>query len=382
MTSNKKKLNLSADMTSPSSPLRAWAEIDLSALEENFYYAQTCAQGAGIIAVVKADAYGHGLEKVCQRLEPLDIAYWAVANIGEARRLVSLGTRHHILLLGPTFPEEREEIVRQGWTPLIASLEDAAHFNQLAKLAQQKLPVHLAIDTGMGRGGFLPSFLREQAHLLLDYSHLIFEGLASHLPSADEDATFTQEQIALFQELCHFLRSLLPLKKYHLSNSVGLLDYTIPEVNLMRPGLMLYGYNPSPTQKHALRPALTLKSRVTTVHTLPAGHGVSYGRTFVTTRETQVATIGIGYADGYPRQLSSAGARVWIKGHTCPLLGRVTMDQIMVDVTELSDVCSGDEVELIGEHISVEEIAQKAQTIVWDILTGLGPRVVRLYKKG
>jgi alanine racemase len=166
----------------------------------------------------------------------------------------------------------------------------------------------------------------------------------------------------------------------HLANSAGLMKYESRTTNLFRPGLMLYGISPLTHFQSTLKPVMSLKSRVSLVRTLPAGHGISYGRDTVLKKETQVATIGIGYGDGYPREISMHHAEVWIHGQRCPLLGRVTMDQIMADVSHLDNCDSGDEVELFGENILVSEVANKAGTISWAILTGITPRVTRIYR--
>ena len=208
--------------------------------------------------------------------------------------------------------------------------------------------------------------------------NLEIEGIGSHLPSADEDEDFTRAQFAKYAEILRSLGGPERFRWRHLSNSAGLLGYGRESCNLARPGLMLYGISPLPRHPVKLKNVMSLKSRVTLVRTLPAGHGVSYGRAFVTTRPTRVATVGIGYGDGYPRHLSGNGAEAFIRGRRFPLLGRVTMDQIMVDVTG-SDVAEGDEVELFGPNIRVDEVAAKAGTIAWEILTGITPRVVRVY---
>jgi alanine racemase len=210
--------------------------------------------------------------------------------------------------------------------------------------------------------------------------NLRIEGVMSHFPSADEDVPFTQDEIGMFEGCVSTLQQHFDLRYRHIAASAGELGYEVPVVNLARPGLLLYGVAPMASiYDGVLRSTLSLHARVTLVRELPAGHGVSYGRTHVTTRPTRVATIGIGYADGWNRQISNKGARVYINGHYCPMLGRVTMDQIMADVTDLPEVKSGDEVELFGEHIPVTEVAEKAGTIVWEIFTGLGPRLPRVY---
>jgi len=360
------------------SPPRAWAEVDLAALRKNLGVARTAA-GVDIMAVVKAGAYGHGMEEVAKALAGEHIAFFGVANVGEARRILNAGVTTRIYLLGATWAGEREEIVARGWTPCLSTLEEADHFNRLAAAVGKPLPVHLAVDTGMGRGGFLQADLAEVMPALRSMIWLEIEGVGSHLPAADEDPEFTCGQIARFGAILDELGGAARFKWRHLLNSAGLLAYDRTVCNLARPGLMLYGVSPVPDYQDQLATVMTLKSRVTLVRTLPAGHGVSYGRQFVTTRPTRVATIGIGYGDGYPRHVSGMDAHVWINNRRCPILGRVTMDQIMADVTAAGDVNEGDEVEMFGPNIPVTEIAEKAGTIAWEILTGITPRVMRCY---
>ncbi len=365
----------------PVSPPRAWAEIDLAAMKKNLELARE-ASGSELMVVVKAGAYGHGLEEVARTLAGQDIAFFGVANVGEARRIRNAGVVSPIYLLGPTWAAEREEIVARDWTPCLSSMEEARHFNGLAAAAGKRIQVHLAVDTGMGRGGFLTDQLPGLMNALEPLKQLEIEGVGSHLPSADEDPDFTRTQIATFHEILETLGGAQRFKWRHLLNSAGLLDYPRGACNLARPGLMLYGVSPLAAHQQQLANVMTLKSRITLLRTLPSGHGVSYGRQFVTTKPTCVATVGIGYGDGYPRHLSGQGADVWIHGQRCPVLGRVTMDQIMVDVSMMADAAEGDEVEVMGANIPATEIAQKAGTIAWEIFTGITPRVARQYHGG
>jgi alanine racemase len=361
----------------PHSPPRAWAEIDLSALRENLRIAREAA-GCAVMAVVKAGAYGHGLEEIARTLAAEDIAFFGVANVGEARRIADTGVTTRIYLLGATWSEERPEIVARGWTPCISALDEARHFNDLAFMRGVRLKVHMAVDIGMGRGGFVAEHLPEVLKELEALPNIEIEGIGAHLPSADEDEELTRKQFANYAAILQSLGGAERFRWRHLSNSAGLLGYDRDQCNLARPGLMLYGVSPLPKHPVKLRNVMSLKSRVTLVRTLPAGHGVSYGSAFVTTRPTRVATIGIGYGDGYPRHVSGNGAEAFIRGQRFPLLGRVTMDQLMVDVSG-SDVSEGDEVEMFGANIRVDEVAAKAGTIAWEILTGITPRVVRVY---
>jgi len=359
------------------SPPRAWAEIDLDALRHNLAVARE-RSGCRVMAVVKAGAYGHGLEDVARALADQDIAFFGVANVGEARRIADAGVGTPVYLLGATWEAERAEIVARGWTPCLSTLDEARHFSALASAAGTRLRCHLAVDTGMGRGGFVPEHLPETLRQIERLPGLEVDGIGSHLPSADEDEDFTRGQFARFAEIVGALGGRDRFRWIHLSNSAGLLGYDNGFCNLVRPGLMLYGISPLPGQGDALRNVMTLKSRVTLVRTLPPGHGVSYGRTFVTRRRTEVATIGAGYGDGYPRHLSEQGAEVLIRGRRFPLLGRVTMDQVMVDVTG-AGVAAGDEVELFGPTVRVDEVAARAGTIAWEVLTGITPRVTRVH---
>lgn len=331
------------------------------------------------MAVVKAGAYGHGLEEIARTLAGEGIAFFGVANVGEARRIRNAGVETRIYLLGPTWVEEREEIVARGWTPCISTLAEAGHFDRLAAARGVRLKVHLAADTGMGRGGFLAGELAEIFPKLEAHAHLEIEGIGSHLPSADEDEAFTRSQFQKFRDLIDTLGGADRFAWRHLANSAGLLGYDRDLCNLARPGLMLYGISPLPGFQEKIANVMTLKSRVTLIRTLPAGHGVSYGRQFVTTRPTRVGTIGIGYGDGYPRHLSGRGAEVFIRNRRLPVLGRVTMDQCMIDLTGAPEIAEGDEVELFGPNIPVIELAGKAGTIAWEILTGITPRVARVY---
>ncbi|MEG1508086.1 MAG: alanine racemase [Akkermansia sp.] len=361
------------------SPPRAWAEVDLGAIRHNFNLIRQASNGAGIMPVVKAGAYGHGLESIARCLDNEGIIFVGVANVGEARRISLCGCRTKPYILGPAFPEEREEIVLNSWRSFISTFDEAEHFNSLAALYGKTLPIHISVDTGMGRGGFLPDQLPELLGKIPTWQNLFIEGIGAHLPSADEDEELTKKQIAAFEAAVSTLTPCKTVRYRHLASSAGFLNYTVPSANLVRPGLILYGYSPVKNPiGDQLRPALVLKSRITVVRTLPAGHGVSYGQTYITQKPTQVATVGIGYADGYQRILARNGVQVYYQGQFCPVLGRITMDQIMIDVSKVS-AQPGDEVEILGPHIPATKLAELAETIPWEILTSIGPRIPRIY---
>lgn len=359
------------------SPPRAWVEIDFSAMRENIAFVRRHAPEKEIMIVIKADAYGHGMIETARAMESEEPLFFGVANASEARRLFQAEIKTTPYILGATLATEREEIIARGWTPCLCSLDEITHFDQLSNGAPVK--AHLAIDTGMGRGGFLPDQIPQAIEALNNAKGIQLTGIGSHLPVADEDEEFTHAQFGIFDTLVESIQSQFsePLT-VHLSNSAGLLDYQSRTTNLVRPGLMLYGISPIPSYQNELRPAMSLKTRISLIHDLPKGHGVSYGRSILP-RDTRAAVLGIGYGDGYPRSLSDSGAEVIIHGKRCPLLGRVTMDQIIVDVTELLSCEPGDEATLFGEELLVSELSEKAGTIPWEMFTQIMPRVKRRY---
>lgn len=366
-------------------PHRCWAEIDLAAIAHNVQVASAVSR-CGVIAVIKANAYSLGAVPVAKALDG-QVAMFGVAALSEALELRSAGISSPIIILGARVPEEREMVIKQGFCPCISSVREAKEWDDLtAKLRRKTFAVHVAIDTGMGRIGFAEDEWNARTiRQLTAMKHLRIEGIASHFPSADEDPRFTRKQIRHFGELQMLAveHGLTPPLS-HIGNSAGVLGY--PELqdvsNLVRPGLMLFGVSPIEEEQPLLKPVLTWKTHITLIRDLDKGSSVSYGCTFVTRKPMRVATLSVGYADGYPRSLSSAGADVLIRGRRCPLLGRVTMDQIMVDVTHVPAQVA-DEAVLIGrqgkELITPVELAKKAGTIPWEILTRLSPRVERVY---
>ncbi len=358
------------------SPPRAWAEIDLAALKQNLHFARE-RSGQEVMAVIKAGAYGHGLIEVAKALDSEKLPFLGVANAGEARQLFDSGIQTRPYILGATLPAEREEIAARGWTPCLCSFEEMEHFDRLGQ--NKPVEAHLALDTGMGRGGFLPDQLGSALEKLKSCSGIKLTGIGSHLPVADEDPEFTQSQFELFDSLTETIPKQSEPFHIHLGNSAGFLNYQSRSTNLIRPGLLLYGISPLLEHQSLIQPVMSLKSRVSVVNDLPAGHGVSYGRTLLK-RDSKTAVLGLGYGDGYPRALSGKNTQVLINGTLCPLLGRVTMDQIIVDVTDLQDCQAGDEAILFGKDLLVSDLAEKAGTIAWELLTQITPRVKRIYR--
>ncbi len=366
---------------------RCWVEIDLDALFENITVVRERA-GCELLAVVKANAYGHGAATIARALDG-KAALLGVANLHEAEEIEATKSHTPILLLGTCLPEEREAALRDRLQISISSVEEAAAWNELAKTTGVSAHAHVVIDTGMGRMGFPEAEWTEATvRSLLSFAQIQWEGIASHLPSADEDPEFTEKQIQRFRKCVDTAHAAgLRPRWIHVVNSAGLLGYDSPHdfCNLARPGLAIYGVSPLPETQSLLKPVLTWKTRVLQVRELPVGHGISYGRAVKLTRPSLVATLACGYADGYPRQVSGKGASVLIQGQRCSLLGRVTMDQIMVDVTDLATKpVLGDEAVLLGaqgdSEITVNKLATLAGTIPWHIFTSITARVERVMK--
>jgi alanine racemase len=359
-------------MTIPAD-VRSWLEIDLSAIRHNASVVRKkIGPEPGILAVVKANAYGHGLDQIASALAEV-VELFGVANVDEANKLARL--KRDVLLLGPSAPGERREVVARRYIATVSSAAEAALF------AGGR--VNLKVDTGMGRVGCREQDALDELSAIQQLKTVEVHSISTHLPVADEDASFTLAQLNRFAKLAEKLRMLAPNAKIHVLNSAGILGFPRHAHDLVRPGLMLYG-SASPSKfQPLLRPALTWKARVVLVRRVGPDQGVSYGRTFVTKHPMRIASLAIGYADGFPRQVSGREAHVLVGGKRCPVLGRVTMDQILVDVTSVSPVDAGDEAVLIGEQggekILARELAEKANTISWDIFTGIGARPLRFY---
>lgn len=368
--------------TEPNPIRRCWAEIDLSAIRHNIatIRAQLRAD-VRIMAIVKANAYGHGVSGVVPALAG-NVEMFGVANVTEAHEVRQFAPTEPILILGPALPEERQKIVAAGFFPSVSNVAEARAFSALGE--GKPVPIHVIVDTGMGRIGIWEEEALAVVREIMAIPGIEVAGLASHFPVADENADFTGDQIARFQHLTAVLREIgAPPFTTHLENSAGIIGHSATAGDMVRPGLMLYGSSPVPEFQGYLRPVLTWKTRVTLVRSVGAGRGISYGRTFITPCPMRLATLAVGYADGYQRHLSNRGADVLIRGRRCAVLGRVTMDQIIVDVTALPEVGAGEEVVLLGQQVSEEilaaELAEKAGTIAWEIFTGIGRRVERVY---
>ncbi len=371
----------------PQSYYRCWVEVDLEALRHNIAAIRSRLRPeTGLIAVVKADAYGHGLPQVAGVLMQCGVSAFAVANLVEALEIRHVGGNGWpILLFGSSLSFEIEKMVEQRIMPTISTLEEARWFSEEAARQDCTLPVQVEVDTGMGRVGFWHEDALEQIGKVAALPHLKIDALYTHFPSADDNLKETRRELDAFLRVAESLRSSgVSIPRLHAANSAGLLNVPEARLDMVRPGLLIYGICPAGCRADDFRPVLSFKGRVALVKNVPAGRSISYGQTFVAKHPMKVATIAAGYGDGFSRNLSNA-AEVLIGGIRCRVLGRVTMDQIMVDVTALPVVGSGDEVVLIGRQgkgeISASEVAQWASTIAWEVLCGITKtaRVPRVY---
>ncbi len=373
---------------------RAWAEIDLDALHFNIEeIKKSINRTTQIIAVLKTDGYGHGAAQIARVLEAEEQVWgFAVATAEEAFALKEGGICKPLLILGYTFPYSYERLIRENVRSTVFTLETARELSSAAVKVGKECSVHLKIDTGMTRIGIHPdakglSLIRQIQAL----PGLKIEGIFTHFATADEaDRTRAYHQMALFQNYVEQIERELRIKisMKHCSNSAGIVEMPEAQMDAVRAGIILYGLWPSDAvqadEKIRLKPMLSLKSRVVYVKTVPAGQQISYGGTFTTKRNTIVATICIGYGDGYPRSLSNIG-HVLLKGQRAPILGRVCMDQFMIDVTDLdSPVCVGDQVTLIGTDgtacITMEELGALSGRFNYELACDIGKRIPRIYK--
>jgi len=382
---------MNAATANSSRPLRCWAEIDLAALERNLKKIRAALPPhMRYVAVVKADAYGHGLHHVAARLMHAGADLFAVANVTEAAALRELGPGWPILVLSPLLPEEDAALADADLAATISSGDELARFDAVGATGGKKISVHLKIDTGMGRAGVW----HEEAPALFEKisaaRHVQLAGAFTHFASPDDDAAFTAEQRRRFLAALENFRGLDPRRIFiHADNSAGI--ETLPggdatPFNAVRIGLLQFGVLPRPRSLLAqvrTEPVFSFHTRVGLVKKLPAGTTISYGRTHTLRRDSTIAVLCAGYADGLPRAASNR-AHVLIRGARCPVLGRVTMDQTVVDVTDAPGVERGDEALLVGrqgaEEISLAEFSRTADTIPWETLTSVTKRVPRLYK--
>ncbi len=370
-------------------PLRCWAEIDLAALERNLRQIRASLPAhMRYVAVVKADAYGHGLPQVAGRLMHAGADLFAVANLSEAAALRELGPGWPILVLSPLLPDEDRYLADYDVAATVSTPDEVDRFNAAGQAAGRTIAVHLKIDTGMGRLGVWYTEAAALHASIVRAPHLHLAGIFTHFASPDDDPAFTAEQRQRFLATLAQFPSLPGADLFiHADNSAGI--ETMPGAspfNAVRIGLLQFGVLPhAGSMLAAVRtePVCSFRTRIGIVKTLPSGTTVSYGRTRTLTRDTRVAILCSGYGDGLPRAASNR-AQVLIGGLRCPVLGRVTMDQTIVDVTDVPAPACGDEVVLIGRQgqgeIEIAEFSRWADTIPWETLCSITKRVPRIYK--
>jgi alanine racemase len=371
---------------------RVWAEVDLSAIAWNYQaMKEHMRPEAKMIAVVKTDAYGHGAVPVASMLEPLDYIWgFAVATAEESMSLRQAGICKPILILGYTFAEDYKQLVQEDIRPAVFTYAMAEEMSRAATKTGKELAIHLALDTGMSRIGFADN---EESVAVIkkiqSLPYLRIEGMFTHFARADE--LVKDSARAQAERYIHFVKQLeeagvsIPLK--HCSNSAAILEMPEYNMDLVRPGITGYGIYPSDEVNREtvkLKPAMSLMSHIVYIKEVPAGTPVSYGGTYVTDRPTKIATIPVGYGDGYPRSLSNKGW-VLIHGKKAPILGRVCMDQLMVDVTNIPEAKELDLVTVMGEsegvRLGAEELGALSGRFSYELICDINPRVPRVYKK-
>lgn len=382
-------------MTNPSSTAarvggNAWIEIRLDRLLSNLkQIRQTVARHHGsapqVMAVVKANAYGHGLLGTARALSG-EVTYLGVSSLYEVLELRENGILSPVFLFGRLFDQELETAVKNNAAMSVSSFEEAAEISEISETLVQKTTVHIKIDTGMGRLGIPASSAVAEIEKIAQLPGLFIEGLYTHFPSAEKADGFAEKQLALFNEIVSTLKTKnIKFRFLHAANSAGNLrieDPAMRELNLMRPGLGIYGISPDASLKtEGLEPVLSLKTRIILVKKIKAGDSVGYGRSFTASRATTIAVLPVGYSHGYPWHLSN---KSWVlyKGKRCPVVGRVSMDFITADLGR-ADAKAGEEITLIGddqnERITAEELAGWAGTIPYEIVTRLSSRLPRIY---
>jgi alanine racemase len=377
------------------------ALVDLGAIAANYRLAVEIGGRPGI-AVVKADAYGHGAVEVSRALAAAGAPVLAVALVEEGLELREAGIGQPILVLGGTYGEEYELLIRHRLIPVIFTRQHLQALAEAARAGGVRAAAHLKVDTGMGRIGLQPADLPEFVEAARRTPEVAVEGLCTHFASADlEDRALTERQVALFNQAAEVMaRGGLPLRHRHLANSAGTIEYPAARQDLTRSGIMLYGYlpfQPPPARSPLaaavagrLRRALTWRTAVVHLKDVPPGTPISYGGRWVAQRPSRIATLPVGYADGYDRRLSGrpgfGKGEVLVRGRRAPVAGTVCMDMTMVDVTDVPGVAVGDEVVLLGaqgsEVVDADELAERSGTISYDVVCAVGSRVPRRYQRG
>lgn len=376
-------------MKEKTNTFRSWTVIDLNNFRYNIeQIRRNISPKAEIMQIVKADAYGHGATEIAKEAERIGCKWFGVANSDEGILLRLEDIQGRILILSPSFPGDAKDIVKYKLTPSVSDLRFAKILNEVARKKGTALKIHLNFDTGMGRDGFLWSKAKEIAQKIFAYKNLEVEGLFSHFSDSERlNSDFPRIQFERFEEVANSFASvgIYPAIK-HISNSAAVLNFPQYNLDLVRIGIMSFGVYPHPRlqAKINLRPVMKFQSKIGQIKVLPPDHGVSYNRTFTTTKSTKIAVVPIGYGDGYFFLLSNIG-KVVIKNQICPILGRVTMDMIMVDISTMKKVAVGDVVTLLGDGenpvSSAENLSGFYNGLSYELLCNIGRRAQRIYVK-
>lgn len=376
---------------------RTWAEIDLNAVEYNFRNIKNkLSENTKILCVLKADAYGHGAEFLVKEYEKLGADWYGVSNIDEAVQLRNAGAKKPILIFGYTSPEMVETLNKYDISQAVFSLQYAQKLSEICEKTSSKIKIHIKVDTGMSRIGF---FCQSEESInnsakeikqLKNLKNLEIEGIFTHFSVSDDMTNNTEYTIKQYNNFCSIIKKIenegmkIPIK--HCCNSGGIISCPGMHMDMVRAGVILYGLYPSEEVKDKidLKPVMQLKTVVSQVKEIPENTSVSYGRTFVSNKKMKIASVSIGYADGYSLKFSNT-AELLIHGKRAKIVGRVCMDQLMIDITDIEDVKEGDEVTVFGtdnpQNISVDELAKIAGTINYEIVCLIGKRVPRIYIK-
>ncbi len=367
--------------------LPTWLEINLDILAGNIgRLRDLIGTDVKMLLTVKADAYGHGAVQVAESVNRL-VDMFGVATLDEAFEIKRAGIRTPILVLSPVLAKEIPQVVATGVAVTLSSASFARRLSECAAGQSRTVNFHIEVDTGMGRTGLFPDEAREEIAEAVGLPSINFAGLYTHFPVSDTDPSFTRRQVEQFHSFVSKLRADgIDVPLLHSANSGAIAAVPESRLDMVRPGLLMYGYHPAGSSAEVgVQPVMSWKTRLVQLRTLGPGRPVSYGRTFVTKRETLMGIVPVGYGHGYPFQLSNRGEMI-ISGRRIPILGRVTMDMTMVDLTDLPEApAAGDEVVLIGEQgdasIGLHELADRAGTIPYEILCGISKRVPRTYFK-
>lgn len=362
-----------------------WVEIDIANLRHNLNEVRRIVGARPKILVpVKADAYGHGIAQISRALERWGVNYLGVSSADEGMEVRESGVKLPVLVMGAIMEDDVKQCIENDLTITLASKELLKKVGSFAKENRMRPKVHIKVDTGMGRLGIWHRDGEKFIEAVSKWRDIQIEGIYTHFPSADSDGEFTKNQICDFKSLLVALRKKGIKPKYtHAANSIGLMNFKEAHFSLVRPGLMVYGLYPDVERgKVNIKPVLSFKTKIAYLKEVPKGRPISYGGTYVTTKRTGVATLPVGYGDGYMRHLSNRG-EVLVHGRRAPIIGRVSMDHAMVDVTHIENPKLGDEVVLIGPQgggfIGAEELAKLCGTISYEIVCAISKRVPRLY---